>query len=116
MDISWGELWVFYTLWFAIVLLLIATMWIIFQKADKPGWAALVPFYNLWVMCEVSGKPGWWMFLLWIPFVNIVIAFILLVGLAENFGRGVGFAIGSFFLPFIFFPILAFSDDQYVGP
>lgn len=116
MDISWGELWVFYTIALAIGLLLIATMWIIFQKADKPGWAALVPFYNSWVFCEVSGKPGWWMFLLWIPFVNIVIAVILLVGLAENFGRGVGFAIGWLLLPYGFLPILAFSDDQYVGP
>ena len=116
MDVSWGELWFFYLFSLAIGLLLIATMWIIFQKADKPGWAALIPFYNTWVLCEVAGKPGWWMFLFWIPFVNIIIAFIVLNGLSENFGHGIGFTLGLIFLSFIFFPILAFSDDQYVGP
>ena len=73
MDVSWGELWLFYTISLVIGLLLIATMWIIFSKADKPGWASLIPFYNTWVLCEVSGKPGWWMFLLWIPLVNLPI-------------------------------------------
>jgi hypothetical protein len=31
------------------------------------------------------------------------------------FGKGVGFAIGMIFLPFIFWPILAFGSSQYQG-
>ena len=31
--------------------------------------------------------------------------------IAEKFGKGTGFALGLWFLPVIFYPILAFSKD-----
>lgn len=32
--------------------------WKVFKKAGKPGWAAIVPIYNMWVLYEISGiKP-----------------------------------------------------------
>ena len=30
-------------LWLVIVILMIAGMWKVFEKAGKPGWAAIVP-------------------------------------------------------------------------
>jgi hypothetical protein len=48
-----------------------------------------------------------------IPVVNIVIAIIAMVGLARNFGKGNGFAVGLILLGFIFIPILAWGDAQY---
>ena len=51
-----------------------------------------------------------------IPFVNLIIAIILLIDLAKSFGKGVGFGIGLLLLPFIFFPILGFGSAQYQGP
>jgi hypothetical protein len=51
-----------------------------------------------------------------IPFVNFIIAIILLIDLAKSFGKGVGFGIGLLLLPFIFFPILGFGSAQYQGP
>ena len=106
---------VFLFIWLALIVLIIASMWKIFAKAGKPGWACLIPFYNLYVLIEIGGKPGWWLLLYFIPIVNIVISILVLVGVAENFGKGAGFAIGLIFLPMIFYPILAFSDAQYVG-
>ncbi len=106
---------VFLFIWLALIVLIIASMWKIFTKAGKPGWACLIPFYNLYVLIEIGGKPGWWLLLYFIPIVNIVISILVLVGVAENFGKGAGFAIGLIFLPMIFYPILAFSDAQYVG-
>ncbi len=45
--------------------------------------------------------------------------FVMAVGLyrrlAEAFGRGTGFTVGLVLLPAIFFPILAFSDDEQNG-
>ena len=61
----------------------------------------------------VAGKPGWWFILTLIPLVNFIICIIATIAVAENFGKGVGFGIGLVFLPFIFFPILAFTDAQY---
>ncbi len=99
--------------WCAVVLILIISMWKIFTKAGKPGWAAIVPIYNLIVLLEIGCKPIWWFILMLIPFVNIIILIILLVEIAKRFGKGVGFAIGMLILPFIFYPMLAFGDAKY---
>jgi hypothetical protein len=99
--------------WVAFAVLMIASMWKIFTKAGKPGWAAIVPFYNVIVLLEIAGKPLWWFILLIIPFVNIVVFIMVLVSIARNFGKGVGFAIGMLLLPFIFYPMLGFGDSRY---
>ena len=100
-------------LWLAIVILMIAAMWKVFEKAGKPGWAAIVPIYNLFVLCEIAGKPAWWGILLLIPFVNIVVAIIVTLAVAKNFGKGAGFGIGLLLLPMIFYPMLAWGDARY---
>ncbi|HWN70273.1 MAG TPA: DUF5684 domain-containing protein [Haliangium sp.] len=97
----------------AVAVLMIASVWKVFTKAGKPGWAALVPIYNLVVLLEIAGKPLWWFILFLIPLVNLVVAFITYTSLAERFGKGTGFGIGLMLLGFIFFPILAFGDAQY---
>src|SRR6059058_6265400 len=84
----------------AVILLMIASMWKIFTKAGKPGWAAIVPIYNIIVLLEIAGKPLWWFILMLIPFVNIVVFIMVLLSIARNFGKGAGFAIGMLFLPF----------------
>jgi len=99
--------------YFAILLLIVISLWKIFVKAGKPGWAAIVPIYNFIVILEICCKPIWWIILLLIPLVNIIIIIILLVELAKRFGKGVGFAIGMLILPFIFYPMLAFGDSKY---
>jgi hypothetical protein len=99
--------------WLVVVLLIVISMWKIFVKAGKPGWAAIIPIYNIIVLLEIAGKPLWWFILLLIPFVNLIVAIIMLVAVARNFGKGVGFAIGMLLLPFIFYPMLAFVDAKY---
>jgi hypothetical protein len=101
--------------WGVVMLLMLAAMWKMFTKAGQPGWAILIPIYNLYVMCKIGGRPGWWLLLMLIPLVNLIVAIILYVDIAKNFGSGAGFAIGMLFLPFIFFPILGFGSAQYQG-
>lgn len=100
----------------AVIVLVVASLWKIFTKAGKPGWAAIVPIYNAVVMLQICGKPIWWIVLLFIPLVNLLISILVCVALAEAFGKGVGFAIGLLLLGIVFFPILAFGSAQYVGP
>lgn len=90
-------------------------MWKVFVKAGKPGWAAIIPIYNIIVFLQIAGKPAWWFILFLIPIVNLVIAIIATIALAEKFGKGAGFAIGMLLLPFIFYPVLGFSDAKYKG-
>lgn len=94
----------------------IVGMWKIFEKANKPGWAAIIPIYNVIVMLEIVGKPLWWIILFLIPCVNIVFAIWTINLLSKSFGQSEGFTIGLILLPFIFYPILGFGNYQYIGP
>jgi len=98
-----------------ICLLIIASMWVIFEKAGEAGWKSLVPIYNIYVITEISGKPWWWFLLLLIPFVGTIIYLIVMAALAERFGRGVLYGLGLFILPMFFMPMLAFGGAQYQG-
>ncbi len=111
-----GALLFIFLIYFAVIALMVASMWKIFTKAGKPGWAAIVPLYNTIILLEISGKPLWWIVLLFIPLVNFVVIIMLLVALAKSFGKDTGYAIGLLFLGIIFFPMLAFGDATYVGP
>jgi hypothetical protein len=95
------------------VIILIVAMWIIFEKAGKHGWAAIVPVYNSIILLEIIKKPTWWVILFFIPLVNIVVSIIVTYHLALAFGKSAGFAFGMMFLPFIFYPILAFGKSNY---
>jgi len=100
----------------AAVVLAIAGTWKVFVKAGRPGWESIVPFYNAYVLAvEVAKMEILWFVLLFIPIVNIIAAFKIMFAVAEKFGKTVGFGVGMFFLPFIFFPILGFGDAKYVG-
>jgi hypothetical protein len=94
--------------------LMIASKWIIYNKAGKPGWAAIIPIYNTIVLLEIVKKPWWWIFLLLIPLVNIVFIIIIYNNLAKVFGKDVGYTIGLLLLGFIFFPLLAFGNSKYI--
>ncbi|MFH1616553.1 MAG: DUF5684 domain-containing protein [Planctomycetota bacterium] len=100
-------------IYFAVLVLMIIALWNLFIKAGRPGWASIIPFYNLYVLLIIAGKPGWWLILMFIPLVNIVIGVIVNLALAEKFGKSPGFAIGLLLLPVIFFPILAFGSAKY---
>ena len=96
---------------------MIAGMWKIFEKAGKPGWAAIIPIYNFFVLLQIIGKPTWWIILLIIPLVNIVILILVSMELAVCFGKSKGWGFGLLFiLGFIGYPLLGFGDATYRAP
>jgi len=101
----------------ALVVVVVAGLWKMFEKAGQPGWAAVIPIYNIYILLKVAGRPGWWLILLFIPFVNIVINIIVAIDIAKAFGQS---AVFGFFLNFLFggigFVILGFGNYQYLGP
>ena len=104
-------------LWAGVFLCLsmLVSMWMVYEKAGQRGWYVLIPIYNTVVMCRMAGKSGWWVLLLMIPLVNWIINLLLMVGLADHFGKGIGFGLGLFVFPFFFFPLLAFGEAQHVS-
>jgi hypothetical protein len=114
------SLWQFFSAWafigFLVGALMVVSLWFLFQKAGEPGWAAIVPIYNVYELFKISWGSGWYFLLLLIPLANFVIGIVTWVKLARAFGKGGGWACGLIFLLYVFLPITAFSKDiVYVG-
>jgi hypothetical protein len=105
-----------FIIWAAIIILMIVAMWKLYVKAGQPGWAAIIPIYNIIILLKIIGKPLWWIVLLFIPLVNIVVGFMMAHQTAKVFGKDIGCTIGLILLPFIFYPILAFGSAVYAAP
>jgi hypothetical protein len=103
-----------YVIYVAIFAFVIAGWWKAFEKAGQPGWAAIVPIYNVYILTKIAKKPGIWVLLMFIPIVGIVIIFLMSIEVARQFGKGSGFGIGLALLGFIFWPILGFGDAKYL--
>ena len=106
-------------------------LWKLFTKAGKPGWAALIPFYNGIVMLDIVGFKWYYIFLFIvpgllssIPFIGWLLALVmyafyvvLSIKMAKSYGQSVGFGVGIILLNIIFLGIIAFNKDiKYVGP
>ena len=98
-----------------IAVLTVAGQWKIFTKAGQPGWAAIIPIYNIIVLLEVAKQPLWMIILYFIPIGNIIATIIVNIELANRFNKSGGFAAGLILLPFIFYPILGFGYSEYQG-
>ena len=103
-----------------IILIAIIAMWRVFTKAGQPGWAILIPFYNLYVYTQILKRPGWWMLLYFasaIPVIGYIgVLFVSVIDslrLAKLFGKPSAFGVGLVFLGFIFMSILAFGGSEY---
>ncbi|MFD4674872.1 DUF5684 domain-containing protein [Lentzea sp. NPDC058450] len=104
-------------IYLAIAVFGIVVFWKTFAKAGQPGWAAIIPIYNIYVLLKVAGRPGWWLILLLIPIVNIVILAIVSIDVAKSFGKDAVFGIvGLWLFSIIGYAILAFGGAQYRGP
>ncbi len=107
----------------AIAVFMVVCLWKIFVKAGKPGWAAIVPIYNVIVLLEIVGRPAWWVLLFFlsvIPIVgwigSLVVSVIVMNDLSKSFGKDVGFTVLLVLLPVVGYPMLAFGKSEYKGP
>lgn len=94
--------------------------WILYRKAGRHGWAAIIPIYRDVTMFKVSCLSPWWLLLLLIPILGWLILAIVYIFrrfcLAEAFDKGIAFGFGLLILPPIFESILAFSKNtKYTG-
>lgn len=80
-------------LYFAIIAVMIAAYWKIFTKAGKPGWASIIPIYNIYTLLQIVQKPVWWLILFFIPVVNVITAIIVMLNLGKAFGKSTGWSV-----------------------
>jgi len=108
------------TLWW---LLGAVGLWKMFEKADEPGWAGIIPFYRTYKLCEkVMDDPWYWLrtLLVIIPVVGWIAAlyfeFQICRATAKAYGKPDSWAWGYLFLAPVFWAITGFDNSDYYGP
>jgi hypothetical protein len=92
-------------------ILVLVSYWKLYEKAGKEGWAVLIPIYSTLVLLEIIRKPWYWLLLMMIPFVGLIWAIWSLNLFVKSFGKDEGYTVGCLLLPYVFFPMLAFSKS-----
>lgn len=103
-------------IWLIVVVFIIVAMWKVFEKAGQPGWASIIPFYNIYIMTKIAGKPGWWVIMFFLPIVNIIFLIWMYNMISKSFGKDEGFTVGLVLLGIVFWPILGYGSSKYLGP
>ena len=122
---------IFAVIGLVIAVIMIIGQWKVLEKGNKPGWGALIPFYNTYLFCDMVGVNPWWILIVAlspilsaIPVigslasmaVSIYFTILLNVSIAKAFGKESGFAVGLILLPPVFWLILAFGkENNFVG-
>lgn len=109
-------------LWGILILFIYCTItrWIIYKKAGKNGFAAIIPLYRQITMYKICGLSPFLMLLWLVPIFGWIAMFIIAIMkrilLAENFGRSALFGFGLLLFPPIFQSIIAFNNNiEYEG-
>ena len=101
----------------AINVFMIIELWLVFKKAGKEGWEALIPIYNTVVLLEITGLPMWHIALFFVPFGNVYALIRIYLELGYRFKQSSGFGVGLIFLCPVFLGILAFNKEMvYEAP
>ena len=104
-------------LYIAIALIYVIALWRVFTKAKRPGWAAIVPIYNMYVHLKIINRPGWWLLLYLIPLVNVVVSIIVAIDTAKAFGKSTAFGVvGLWLFSLIGYLMLGYGDAKYKMP
>lgn len=92
-------------------------MFKIFEKAGIPPIKSVIPVINYWEWNKINGKPWWWFALLFVPFINIFMVFLMIVETAKSFSKHDLWeqALAVLF-PFVYLPWLGINPDEKFVP
>jgi len=82
----------------------------VFEKCNKPAWAAIIPFYNMWVLFKIVGVSP---ILSLIPFINGIVYLYVLFLLGSKFNKSTLYNLGLVILTPIFIIFLGFDSSFY---
>lgn len=61
--------------------------WKLYQSAGRKWWEAAIPIYNAIILFKIINRPWWWVFLMFIPIVNLIMFPVIWVETARSFGK-----------------------------
>ncbi|MEO6979882.1 MAG: signal peptidase I [Mucilaginibacter sp.] len=101
-----------------LAILCLAGFCLLFKKAGRHGWEALIPVYSLYVLLKVTGRPVWWLLWFLVPVINAIAVVVIYTDFVKSYGK---FTIrqqaAAILLPFVFLPNWGIEKrTQYLGP
>jgi len=93
-------------------------LWPVFKENNINPLQTLIPFYNYFVWNKVIEKPFWWYMLLFFPFLNVFMVFLMIVETAKCYQKyDLGSQAIAVILPWIYLPYLGISvKEKYLHP
>ncbi len=100
------------------LILSIAGLYRIFQKAGEDGWKAIIPFLNFYIWLKIIKKPLWWYIFILTPFINVFVILLMVVEILKCFGKeSIGAQALGVIVPFFYLPYLGFNaKEKYTHP
>ncbi|NIJ44557.1 signal peptidase I [Wenyingzhuangia heitensis] len=97
----------------------------LYKKAGKQAWQAAIPVYNAVVLMDIIKRPKWWVFILFIPVINLLIFPVIWVEIARSFRKfdtkdtwlailSLGFY--NFYLSYVVFEDLKYNENRSIKP
>lgn len=80
-----GTQWIIFIL--VIQLIHFLGTWKLYVKAGRKAWEAAIPIYNGIVLMQIIKRPKWWVFLLFVPIINLLMFPVIWVETARSFGK-----------------------------
>lgn len=107
--------WTFILLFLALLatIITIISLWKVYEKAGSKGWKSIVPVYNLIVAFRFLDIPMWFLAIGLVPGVNIAASVYMAIRFAKKFKKNNLYIVGLVLVPFVFYPMLAFSKDKF---
>ena len=100
-----NNLFISFLISYSLIFILVYSLELLFMKADKPWWGALVPIYNFYLLCKIVLSNGFFLILFFIPVIGIIMLFILFYNIGRSYGKNPWLTLlfGPIALPFLAF-------------
>lgn len=91
--------------------------WKLYKRAGRSAWQAIIPVYNAIVLLKILNRPWWWVFLLFIPVVQLLMFPVIWIETAKSFGHDdtKDSVLSVVTLGFYLYYINYFTDSEYQG-
>ena len=91
--------------------------WRLYKASGESPWKAIVPIYNAIILLKIIHRPWWWIFLLFLPVINLMIFMVLWIDTVKYFGKNKTFdgvlAVAS--LGFYIYTINYQKNPKYIS-
>ena len=91
--------------------------WKLYKVAGEAPWKAIVPIYNAIVFFKIIKRPKWWIFLLFLPVINLMMFMVLWIDTVKHFGKSktIDSILAVVTLGFYIYTINYQSDPKYIS-